>query len=115
MSAAERARKHRWTLKRGDEVVVVSGDDKGRRGKILDVSRERQRVVVAGVNRAKTHQRPSQKNPQGGIVEREMAIHISNVRLWDASLEKATRVRRKKLDDGTRVRVAVASGETLED
>lgn len=105
----------RWMLRRGDEVVVLAGDDRGRRGKIIKIDRKRSRVFVEGINRVKRHMRPTPKNPQGGITEKEASVHVSNVRLWDATKAKATRVARKRLEDGRRVRFAKASGETLED
>ena len=104
----------RWPIRRGDEVVVITGEDRGRRGKVLRVDRKRNRVVVEGVNRVKRHQRPSQKNPQGGIVEKEMPVHLSNVMIWDATEQKPAKVGRRQLDDGTWVRFSRASGETLE-
>ncbi|RMF13237.1 MAG: 50S ribosomal protein L24 [Candidatus Dadabacteria bacterium] len=104
----------RIRLRKGDEVIVVAGRDVGRRGKIISVDRERGRVVVAGINRVKVHQRPTQKQPHGGIVEREAPIHISNVRFWDPTAEKASRISSKRQEDGRRVRVSRASGETLE-
>lgn len=104
----------KWPIKKGDEVVVVAGADKGNRGKVLRVDRKRNRVVVEGVNRVKRHQRPTQTNPRGGIVEREQPIHVSNVMLWDKTAQKPTRVGRKVLEDGRIVRVARRSGEVLE-
>jgi large subunit ribosomal protein L24 len=101
-------------LRRGDEVVVIAGDDRGRRGKIVKIDRNRGRVVVEGVNRVKRHQRPTQKNPQGGVVEKDLSIHVSNVRFWDATKSKASKIVRKRLDDGRSTRVSKASGETLE-
>lgn len=102
-------------IRRGDEVVVVAGEDRGRRGKVLDVDRDRNRVTVEGVNRVKVHQRPTQKNPHGGIVEREQPVHVSNVMVWDGTEQKATRIGRQRLSDGRRVRYAKTSGETLEE
>ncbi|OUU39866.1 MAG: 50S ribosomal protein L24 [Verrucomicrobia bacterium TMED56] len=67
-------------LKKGDEVVVITGDDKGNKGKILQVMRDKNRVLVEGVNMTKKHERKTQDNPQGAIVEREAPIHYSNIR-----------------------------------
>jgi large subunit ribosomal protein L24 len=67
-------------LRKGDEVVVISGDDKGSKGKILQVMREKNRVLVEGINMSKKHERKTQDNPQGAIVEREAPIHYSNVK-----------------------------------
>jgi large subunit ribosomal protein L24 len=99
---------------KGDEVLVISGNDRGRTGKVLAVFPKQRRVVVEGVNFIKRHTRPSQQNPQGGIVEREAPIHISNVLPYDAKAGRGTRVRTRKLSDGTRVRESTASGEVLE-
>jgi len=67
-------------LRKGDEVVVITGDDKGSKGKILQVLREKNRVLVEGINMSKKHERKTQDNPQGAIVEREATIHCSNVK-----------------------------------
>ncbi|OUU28205.1 MAG: 50S ribosomal protein L24 [Verrucomicrobia bacterium TMED44] len=67
-------------LKKGDEVVVIAGDDKGSKGKILEVEREKNRILVEGINMSKKHERKTQDNPQGSIVEREASIHYSNVK-----------------------------------
>lgn len=72
-------------IKKGDEVVVTAGDHKGSKGKILQVLREKNRVIVEGVNMIKKHEKKSQDNPQGSIVEREASIHFSNVRKSEAS------------------------------
>ena len=66
-------------LRKGDEVVVIAGDDKGTKGKVLQVLREKNRILVEGVNMTKKHERKTQDNPQGAIVEREASIHYSNV------------------------------------
>ncbi|MEJ2152353.1 MAG: 50S ribosomal protein L24 [Gemmatimonadota bacterium] len=99
---------------KGDEVLVISGNDRGRTGKVLAVFPKQRRVIVEGVNFIKRHTRPSQQNPQGGIVEREAPIHISNVLPYDAKAGRGTRVRTRELSDGTRVRESAASGEVLE-
>ncbi|MGH7558339.1 MAG: 50S ribosomal protein L24 [Gemmatimonadota bacterium] len=98
----------------GDEVLVISGNDRGKTGKVLTVFPGRQRVIVEGVNFIKRHTRPSQKNPQGGVVEREAPIHLSNVMPYDSGARRGTRVRSRTLSDGKRVRESVASGEVLE-
>ncbi|CAN5157769.1 50S ribosomal protein L24 [soil metagenome] len=99
---------------KGDEVLVISGDDRGKTGKVLAVLTAKQRVIVEGVNFVKRHSRPSQKNPQGGIVDREAAIHVSNVMPYDSKSSRGARVRSRTLSDGTRVRESVTSGEVLE-
>ena len=101
-------------IKKDDEVIVLTGRDKGRRGTVKKVLTKDDRVVVDGVNVVKRHVRPSQTEPQGGIQEREAAIHISNVALIDPSENTQTRVGYKVLEDGRKVRFARRSGEVLD-
>ena len=100
-------------IRKGDEVIVITGRDKGKKGSVLNVLREDERVVVQGVNIVKRHQRQSAK-AQGGIVEKELSIHVSNVALLDRDSGKATRVGFKTLGDGRKVRVAKRSGEVID-
>ena len=94
-------------VRRGDLVVVTKGKDKGKRGKVLRVIGDR--VIVEKVMMVKRHSKPTQKNPQGGIVEKEGTVHISNVALWDEKLGRGTRT--KWVTEGdTKVRVGVKSG-----
>ena len=109
MSAAK-AKKTKMRVRRGDNVVVISGRDKGKTGEVLRVDRERNRILVQGVNMVKRHQRPTQTSP-GGINEFEAMLHASNVALVDPKTDKPTRVGFKTLDDGRKVRVAIRSGE----
>ena len=103
----------KFKLKKGDDVVVVSGRDKGKTGSILRVLREDDRVLVDGVNMVKRHTRPSQTQA-GGIVAKETPIHISNVALADPKDGSATRVGYKFLEDGRKVRFAKQSGEVID-
>ena len=101
-------------IKRGDNVIVTTGKNKGSKGEVIEVIRKENkdpRVIVAGVNVVKRHQKPSAGNPQGGIVEKEASIHISNVALIDKD-GKATKVG-YKIDGDKKVRVAKTTGETL--
>ncbi|TDJ62838.1 MAG: 50S ribosomal protein L24 [Proteobacteria bacterium] len=100
-------------VRRGDNVVVITGRDKGKTGEVLRVDRERNRVLVQGVNMMKRHQRPTQTSP-GGINEFEALIHVSNIAVVDPKTDKPTRVGYKTLDDGRKVRVAVRSGEVID-
>jgi large subunit ribosomal protein L24 len=104
---------HKLRLRRGDEVIVVSGRDKGRKGRIVRVQRDRGRVIVQGANMVKRHTRPSAGQP-GGIVEKEAALHISNVALVDPKTGEASRIGYKFLEDGRKVRFAKASGEVID-
>lgn len=102
-------------IRKGDTVVIITGPYKGRKGRILSVDRVKERVVVEGLNMVKRHTKPSRQNQQGGIVEREAAIHWSNVMAWCEEAKKPTRIVMKRLEDGTRVRQYKVNGETLND
>jgi len=101
-------------VRKGDTVIVVAGKERGKKGKVLRVIPEKGRVVVERINMIKKHQKPTQKIRQGGIIEREGAIHLSNVMLVDPASDKPTRVGMKALSDGKKVRVARRSGEMLD-
>ncbi len=101
-------------IKRGDNVIVTTGKNKGSKGEVLEVIRKEgkdPRVIVAGVNIVKKHVKPSASNPQGGIVEKEASIHVSNVALMDKN-GKATKTG-SKVEGDKKVRVAKTTGETL--
>ncbi len=105
-------------LKKGDTVLVIAGNDKGKTGKILKVYPEKNRVVVEGVNIRKKHSRPSQLNPQGGIIEKEMPIDASNVMYYDTKNNKPSRIGYKFIIDektgkNTKVRVLKTNGEMI--
>ena len=100
-------------LKSGDLVAVVSGAEKGKRGKVLKVDRRQRRITVQGVNMVYKHLRRSQKHPRGGRIQLEAALDMSNVLLVDPKSGKPTRVRMKVDDDGKKVRVSVKSGEPV--
>jgi large subunit ribosomal protein L24 len=101
-------------IRKGDEVIVITGKDKGRRGAVLRVL-DTGRVVVEGVNMVKRHTRPNpMKGVAGGIVDKEMSIHISNVALFNRATQKADRVGFKTLDDSRKVRVFKSSGEVVD-
>jgi large subunit ribosomal protein L24 len=101
-------------IKKGDEVVVIAGRDKGKRGAVLRRV-DAEHVVVEGVNRVKKHQRPNpMKNVQGGIVDKDMPIHVSNIALFNPATQKADRVGFKSLDDGRKVRVFKSNGEQVD-
>lgn len=97
----------------GDLVVVISGKDKGKKGKVMRVLREDDRVLVEGVNRVKRHTRPTPRNPSGGIVDREQPIHASKVMPADPKTGEPTRIRFKILENGTKIRISVKSGDEL--
>lgn len=99
-------------IKKGDEVIVLTGKDKGTKGEVLKVLKDAGRVVVQGVNQVTKHQKPTQVSA-GGIQKKELPIHISNVALVDPKSGSATRVGYKVLKDGKKVRVAKKSGEEI--
>ena len=101
-------------LKQDDRVVVIAGRDKGRQGRVLKVIRDEDRVIVEGINVVRRHTRPTPQNPEGGISEKEMPIHVSNVMLWDDEAEAGTRVRYETDEEGTKNRVSVKTGKVLE-
>ena len=100
-------------IKKGDIVYVNAGDNKGQQGKVLKVEVSKQRAIVEGVNLVKKATKPNAKNPQGGIVEQEAAIHISNLQVLDPKSGKPTRVGRKANAEGKLVRYAKKSGEEI--
>lgn len=98
-------------IRRGDQVVVTSGDHKGQTGEVIGVITKTDRVIVKGVNARTKHVKPTQTNPQGGVISKEMSIHISNVSpVVDG---RATRVRFQTKDNGAKVRVAARGGKVL--
>ena len=101
----------KFNIKKGDTVYVNAGNDKGKTGKVLEVIREKDRVLVEGINMVSKHAKPNPKNPQGGIVKQEAAIHISNVNLMDAA-GKPTKIAHKVVD-GKKVRIAKSTGEEI--
>lgn len=103
----------KFTVKKGDKVVVLTGKDKGKSGEVLRVNREDRRALVSGVNMMKRHTKQTQSDA-GGIVEKEAFIQMSNIALQDPKDGKATRVGYKTLEDGRKVRVAKRSGEVID-
>ncbi len=101
-------------VRKGDTVMVVAGKERGKRGRVLRVIPEKNRVVVERVNMIKKHQRPTQRIRQGGIIEREGPIHLSNVMLLDPTSGKPTRIGMRVLSDGKKARVARKSGELID-
>ncbi len=99
-------------IRKNDTVMVITGESKGKIGKVLKVFPDKERVIVEGVNFIKRHTRPNQQNPQGGIIEKETPIHISNVKLVHAG--QATKVGYRTLKDGKKVRVARETGEIID-
>jgi large subunit ribosomal protein L24 len=101
-------------VKKGDKVVVIAGKDKAKTGKVLLVLPKEERVIVEGVNIVKRHTKPNPVNPEGGIIEKEAPVHISNVQVADPKSGQPTRIGYKLLQDGTKVRYAKKSGEVID-
>ncbi|MDR0880826.1 MAG: 50S ribosomal protein L24 [Clostridioides sp.] len=99
-------------VKKDDTVVVIAGKDKGKKGRVLNVNPKTNKVVVEGVNVITKHQKPTAMNQQGGIINKEAAIHISNVMPFDGEVGKGVRVRHE-IQDGKKVRVSAKSGKVL--
>jgi large subunit ribosomal protein L24 len=100
-------------IKKGDSVVVVTGNSKGQKGKVLEVIRKSDRAIVEGVNMIKKHTKPNAAHPQGGIIEKEASIHISNLMLTDPKTGAPTRIGRRLDPNGELVRYAKKSGEEI--
>ena len=98
-------------IRKGDTVQVITGNDAGKTGRVIKVFLNKERVVIEGVNMVKKHARPTQDNPQGGIIEKEASIHISNVMIINSG--KPTRVGYKTLEDGRKVKFAKTTGEVI--
>jgi large subunit ribosomal protein L24 len=102
-------------IRKGDDVVVLAGRNRGQRGSVLSVDASRDRVVVEGINVVKRHTKPNpQKGTSGGIVEKEMPMHISNVALFNPVTGRGDRIGAKRLEDGRKVRVFKSTGEVVD-
>ncbi|MCK5284513.1 MAG: 50S ribosomal protein L24 [Alphaproteobacteria bacterium] len=106
-------KKPKLKIKKGDQVIVITGKDKGAKGEVIKILTASRRVVVRGVNIVTKHNKPSQVS-SGGIEKKELSLHISNVALADPKTGNPTRIGYKTLKDGKKVRVARKSGETIE-
>ena len=104
----------KWRIRRGDDVIVISGKEKGKTGKVSRVLRAKNRLVVEGVNLVKRHVRPNAANPGGGILQKEASLHVSNVAHVDPKTSLPTRVGYKILEDGRKVRFSKRSGELID-
>jgi large subunit ribosomal protein L24 len=103
----------KFHVKKGDTVIVISGESKGRQGRVLEVIRDKERAIVEGVNLISKHTKPNADNPQGGIVKKEAPVHISNLMLVDPKTGTPTRIGRKIGKDNKLVRYAKKSGEEI--
>jgi large subunit ribosomal protein L24 len=105
--------KKKLHIKKGDTVYVNAGDDRGKKGKVLEVLTDKNRAIVEGINMVKKHTKPNAKHPQGGIIEQEASIHISNLQVVDPTSGNATRIGRRLNAKGKSVRYAKKSGEEI--
>lgn len=102
-------------LKKGDEIIVIAGKDKGKRGTLTQMIAEKDRVIAEGLNTVKKHQKPNpNQGVPGGIIEKEMPLHISNVAIFNPATGKADRVGIKILDDGRKVRIFKSNNEVID-
>ena len=103
----------KWKIRKGDLVQVIAGDSKGKQGKVLEVLLKENRAIVEGANMVSKHTKPNAANPNGGIIKKEAAIHVSNLMVVDPKSGKPTRVGKQKNAEGKTVRVAKKSGEEI--
>ncbi len=101
-------------IRKNDIVVVIRGEYKGKKGRVLEVYPKENKILVEGVNIVKRHTRPSSRNQQGGIVEKEAPIHISNVMPWCEAINAPSKIKMKRLEDGRRIRVWAVNGEAVD-
>lgn len=101
-------------IKKGDTVVVIAGKDKGKKGKVLQVLPKKNKIIVEGINIVTKHQRPDQQLQQGGIINQESAIDVSNVMFWDKKAGQGVRIGYKFLDNGEKVRMSKKTGEEID-
>ncbi|MCA1756849.1 MAG: 50S ribosomal protein L24 [Bacteroidales bacterium] len=100
-------------IKKGDNVIVISGESRGQRGRVLEVNREKQRAIVEGVNLVSKHTKPNAQSPQGGIIKKEASVHISNLMLIDPASGEPTRIGRRRNSENKLVRYSKKSGEEI--
>lgn len=104
----------RILIKKDDKVKIIAGKDKGKIGKVLKVDRKKNRLLVEKINMIKRHARPSAKNKQGGIIEGEAPLTVSNVMIMCNKCVKPTRIKMKRLEDGKKIRLCVRCGEAMD-
>jgi large subunit ribosomal protein L24 len=100
-------------IKKGDTVIVITGESKGQKGRVLEVDRDKERAIVEGINMVSKHTKPNSKLPQGGIIKKEAPVHISNLMLMDPSSGKPTRIGRRLNEKNKLVRYSKKSGEEI--
>ncbi|PKP18917.1 MAG: 50S ribosomal protein L24 [Bacteroidetes bacterium HGW-Bacteroidetes-21] len=103
----------KFHIKKGDTVMVIAGDDRGKQGRVLEVIAAKEKAIVEGINLVSKHTKPNAASPQGGIVKKEAGINVSNLKLVEPSTGKPTRVGRTKNEKGLNVRVSVKTKEEI--
>lgn len=103
----------KFHIKKGDTVMVIAGDDRGKQGRVLEVVSGKDKAIVEGINLVSKHTKPNAAHPQGGIVKKEAGIHVSNLKLVEPGTGKPTRIGRTKNEKGVNVRVSKKSGEEI--
>ena len=106
-------KKKKPTIRRDDTVIVISGKEKGRTGRVITVDWKKERLLIEGVNMVSRHTKPNAKNQQGGIVKTESPVHYSNVQLFNQSLNRGVRIKKQTTDAGVKNRLCVKTGEVL--
>tara|TARA_Y100001970_G_C14169847_1_gene823500 strand:- start:1139 stop:1480 length:342 start_codon:yes stop_codon:yes gene_type:complete len=106
-------KKKKTSIRRNDTVIVISGKEKGRTGRVITVDWKRNRLLIEGINMVQRHTKPNAKNQQGGIVKNESPIHYSNVQLFNPSLNKGVRIKKQVTEAGVKNRICVKTGEIL--
>jgi large subunit ribosomal protein L24 len=105
---------HKLHVKKDDRVIVITGKDKGKTGRVIEAYPRENRVLVEGINKVLRHTKPSQKNQQGGILEQEASIHVSNVMHIDPKTKKPTRIGYMVQEDGKKIRISKRSGAKID-
>jgi large subunit ribosomal protein L24 len=100
-------------IKKGDTVIVITGESKGQKGRVLEIDRTKERAIVEGINMVSKHTKPNAKAPQGGIIKKEAPVHVSNLMLVDPASGKATRIGRRLNDKNKLIRYSKKSGEEI--
>ena len=103
----------KFHIRKGDQVIVITGEYKGQQGRVLEINRDKSKAIVEGINMVSKHTKPNAKAPQGGILKKEGPIHISNLNVVEPTSGKATRIGRRLNADGKLVRYAIKSGEEI--
>jgi len=113
MATIRLKKKKRPTIRRDDTVIVISGKEKGRTGRVITVDWKKERLLIEGINMVIRHTKPNASNQKGGIVKTESPVHYSNVQLYNSTLNRGVRVKKQTTDAGVKNRICVKTGEVL--